>query len=69
MGSAIKTQWHATRALLAPVNIDLLSTEHARRGLGVVVLWADVGRAPPHAVGWGSTAPTTQQVGNLGFER
>ena len=36
-------------------------------GLGVVALWPDAGRAPPHAVGMGSTAPTPRQVGGTGF--
>ena len=37
-------------------------------GLGVVVLWPNAGRAPPHAVGQGSTAPTPRQVGGADLQ-
>ena len=40
----------------------------AQCGLGVGVLWANAGRAPPHVIGRGSTAPTPQQVGGTDFE-
>ena len=33
-------------------------------GLGVVVLWPNAGRGPPHDVRQGSTAPTPRQVGS-----
>ena len=36
---------------------------------GVVVLWANAGRTPPHFVGQGSTALTSRQVGSMGFGR
>ena len=47
------------------------STRHAARTwrLGVVVSWANAGRAPFHAVGRGSTAPTPRQVGGTAFDR
>ena len=45
------------------------STRAVQCGLGVVVLWAKAGRAPSHAVGEGSTAPTPRQVGDTGFSR
>ena len=41
----------------------------ARRGLGLVVLWANSRRAPPHAVGRASTAPTAPPISSGGFER
>jgi len=40
----------------------------AQCGLGVVVLWANMRRAPQHAIGRGSTTPTPRQVGGTGFE-
>ena len=44
-------------------------TEHTRAGrLGVVVFAANAGRAPPHAVGRGSSSPTPHQVGGCGCE-
>ena len=44
-------------------------TEHARAGgLGVVVFSANARRAPSHAVGRGSSAPTPRQDGSCGFE-
>ena len=33
------------------------------------VLWANAGRAPPHAIRPSSTTPTPQQVGGTTFER
>ena len=45
------------------VSADRHRARAAQCGLGVVVLWANAGRAPPHAVGRGSTAPTPRQVG------
>ena len=42
--------------------------EHARAGgLGVVVFAANARRAPPHAVGRGSSSPTPRQVDGCGF--
>ena len=41
---------------------DARSTHCARRGLGLVVLWGNSRRAPPHAVGRGSAAPTARPV-------
>ena len=46
-------------------------TAHGARragGLGVVVFAANARRAPPHAVGRGSSSPTPRQVGGCGFE-
>ena len=36
-------------------------------GLGMVLLWANKRRTPPHAVGRGSTAPKPRQVGGTSF--
>ena len=44
-------------------------TEHTRAGgLRVVVFAASAGRAPPHAVGRGSSSTTPRQVGGCGFK-
>ena len=45
-----------------------LSRRAAQCALGVVVFWANAGRAPPHAVGRKSTAQTPRQVGGADFE-
>ena len=55
---------------LRPVENRPTTKEHARAGgLGVVVFAANTRRAPPHAVGRGSSSPTPRQVGGCGFER
>ena len=42
---------------------------HCAGLLGVVALWPNAGRAPPHVIGRGSTSPTPRQVGGTCFER
>ena len=68
----VRIPWRAARTCFAPW-VEYRPTNHgahaAQCGLGVVVLWADVRRAPPHVIGRGSTAPTPRQVGGTGFER
>ena len=45
------------------------SAPAAQYGLGVVVLWANTGSAPPYAVGRGSTAPTPRLVDSTDAEQ
>ena len=60
---------HAACARFAPWRNGRRPTEHARAGgLGVVVFAANARRAPPHAVGRGSSAPTPRQVGGGSFK-
>ena len=64
------TPCRAARARFAPWRTGRSTKEHARAGgLGVVVFAANTRRAPPHAVGRGSSSPTPRQVGGCGFER
>ena len=64
----IRLAWRATRARFAPWRTSRPPTEHAGAGgLGVVVFAANARRAPPHAVGRGSSSPTPRQVGGCGF--
>ena len=59
-GHFVRRLWRASRALFAPWRNGRPPTEHVRAGrLGVVVLWANTEHVYPHAVGWGSTAPTS----------
>ena len=60
----------ATRATrFDPWRTGRRPTEHARAGrLGVVVFSANARRAPPHADGIGSSAPTPPQVGSCRFK-
>ena len=65
---SFRIPWRAARARFAPWRTGRPPTEHARAGgLGVVVFAANAGRAPPHAVGRGSSSPTPRQVGGCGF--
>ena len=65
----VRLPWRAARARFAPWRTGRRPTEHARAGgLGVVVFAANARRAPPHAVGRGSSSPTPRQVGGCGFE-
>ena len=58
----------AARARFAPWRTGHLPMEHARAGkLGVVVCAANAERAPPHAVGRGSSSTTLRQVGGCRF--
>ena len=67
---SVRVPWRAARARFAPWRTGRPPTEHARAGgLGVVVFAANARRAPPHAVGRGSSSPTPRQVGGCGFER
>ena len=64
-----RVPWLATRARFAPWRTGRPPTEHARAGrLGVVVFAANAGRAPPHAVGRGTSSPIPRQVGGCGSE-
>ena len=68
-GHRVRLPWRAARARFAPWRTGRPPTEHARAGgLGVVVFAANARRAPPHAVGRGSSSPTPRQVGGCGFE-
>ena len=67
-GYSFRIPCRAARARFAPWRTHRPPTEHARAGgLGVVVFAANAGRAPPHAVGRGSSSPTPRQVGGCGF--
>ena len=60
---------HVARALrLVASRPTAHGARSAQRELGVIVLWADAGRALPHVVGRGSTAPTPLQVGGTAFK-
>ena len=52
--------------------VEYRPTAHGARaakcGFGVVVLWANTRRAPPHPIGRGSTTPTPRQLRGTGFE-
>ena len=64
----VRVPWRAARARFAPWRTGRPPTEHALAGgLGVVVFAANARRAPPHAVGRGSSSPTPRQVGGCGF--
>ena len=66
---SLRSPCRAARARFAPWKLGRPPTEHASaNGFGVVVSAANAGRAPPHAVGRGSSAPTPRQVGGCGFE-
>ena len=58
----------AARACFAPWRTGHRPTEHARAGgVGVVVLAANAGCAPPHTVGRDSSSPKPRLVGGCGF--
>ena len=58
-GYSFRIPCRAARARFAPWRTHRPPTEHARAGgLGVVVFAANAGRAPPRAVGRGSSSPT-----------
>ena len=66
---SVRIPWRAARARFAPWRTSRSPTEHVRAGgLVVVVFAADAGRAPPHTVGRGSSAPTPPQVVCYGFK-
>ena len=62
----------AARGSRALRHVENQPTAHeartARCGLGAVVFAANSGRAPPHAVGRGSSSLTPRRVGGCGFE-
>ena len=65
---SIRSPCRAACARFAPRSTVRPPTEHAHGGgLGVVVFSASARRAPPHAVGRDSSAPTPRQVGDCGF--
>ena len=66
---SFRVPWRVARARFAPWRTGQPPAEHARAGgLGMVFFEANPGRAAPHAVGRGSSAPKPRQVGGCGFE-
>ena len=64
----IRLPWRAAHARFAPWRTGRRPTKHALAvGLGVVVFAATARRAPPRAVGRGSSSPTPRHVGGCGF--
>ena len=66
---SLSVPWRAARARVAPWITSRPPTDArtARCVLGAVVCAANSRRAPPHAVGRGSSPPTPRQVGGCGF--